>query len=124
MHTVKIAVVDDDDLVRATVCELVRVACPGAEVVDYVSSAYVLHEIETSTVDLLITNCQMPDMDGPSLVRKLRELKHSLPIIMISASNGAQELGEAAGIDRFVPKNLLYPGLVEAIHALLPKTVD
>jgi len=121
MHTVRIAVVDDDDLVRAAACELARLACPGAEVLDYASATYALHEIETSTVDLLITNCHMPDMDGPSLVRKLRELKLSLPIIMISASDGAQEVGEAAGIDRFVPKNLLYPALMEAIHALLPK---
>ena len=124
MHPLKIAVVDDDDLVRATACELVREACPDAEVMEYASSTYALHEIETSTVDLLVTNCQMPDMDGPSLVRKLRELKHSLPIIMISASDGAKELGEAAGIDLFVPKNLLYPGLMEAIHALLTRTAD
>lgn len=119
MSAIKIAVVDDDDLVRATVCELVRETCPGAVVADYASSTYALHEIETSTVDLLITNCQMPDLDGPSLVRKLREQKQSLPIIMISGSEGARELGEAAGIDRFVPKYLLHPGLAEAITDLL-----
>lgn len=119
MRPVKIAIVDDDDLIRTTVCDLVREICPGALVADFASATYVLHEIETSTVDLLITNCHMPDMDGPSLVRKLRAEKHSLPIIMISASEGAEELGTAAGIDRFIPKHLLHPGLAEAISELL-----
>jgi len=122
MRTLKIAVVDDDDLIRATVCYMVRDACPGAEVVDFVSATYALHEIETGTVDLLITNCHMGDMDGPTLVRILREHKHSLPIIMISGSDGAKELGEMAGIDRFVPKHLLHSELGEAVNALLVPT--
>jgi CheY-like chemotaxis protein len=120
MRAVKIAVVDDDDLIRAAVCEMVREACRGVELAEYASAIYAFHEIETGTVDLLITNCHMADMDGPTLVRKLREQKHSLPIIMISGSDGAQELGEAVGIDSFVPKHLLHPGLVEAIGTLLP----
>ena len=119
MRPPKIAVVDDDDLIRAAVCDLVRETCPSAQVVEYRSATHALHEIGTGTVDLLVTNFHMPDMDGAALVRKVREQKHVLPIIMISASEGAQELGEAAGIDRFVPKHLLHPGLAEAIGALL-----
>lgn len=42
---------------------------------------------------------------------------------MISASDGAQKLGEAAGIDRFVPKPFLHPELAEAISALLAPTL-
>jgi CheY-like chemotaxis protein len=122
MRPAKIAVVDDDDLIRATVCDMVREICPGAQVVEYRSATRAMHEVETGTVDLLVTNCHMPDMDGATLVRKLREQKHALPIIMISGSDGARELGEAAGIDRFVPKNLLHPGLAEAINALLVST--
>jgi len=58
---------------------------PTAEIVDCPASArHVLHEIETGTVDLLITNCHMTDMDGPTLVRTLREQKHSIPIVMVS----------------------------------------
>ena len=38
---------------------------------------------------------------------------------MVSGSDDARELGEEAGIDRFVPKVRLQAGLAEAIHALL-----
>lgn len=122
MRPAKIAVVDDDDLIRATVCDMVREVCPGVQVVEYRSATRAMHEIETGTVDLLVTNFHMPDMDGSALVRQLREQKHTLPIIMISASEGAQELGEAAGIDRFVPKHFLHPGLAQAINALFTPT--
>ncbi|MEP6668330.1 MAG: response regulator [Chthoniobacter sp.] len=116
----KIAIVDDEALVRSVICDVVREAWPIAEIVDYASARHVFHEIETGTVDLLITNCYMMDMDGPTLVRTLREQKQSIPIVFVSGSDDARQLGEAAGIDRFVAKNLLHTDLVEAISALLP----
>lgn len=119
MHGLKIVVVDDEDQVREVICETVRQALAGAEVADYASAKHAFHEIQTGTVDLLITNCHMPDMDGPSLVRALREQKHALPIIMISGSDDARCRGEEAGIDRFVCKHLIHPDLEEALHALL-----
>ena len=61
----------------------------------------------------------MPEMDGPTLVRTIREEKNSIPIIMVSGSPEARGLGENAGIDRFVAKVQLRPALAEAIHALL-----
>lgn len=119
MHGLKIAVVDDDDLIREIICETVKQTLAGALVTDYVSAKQAFHEVETGTVDLLITNCHMPDMDGPSLVRALREQKHGLPIIMVSGSDDARRLGEEAGIDRFVAKHLIHPDLEESLHALL-----
>jgi len=125
MPALKIAIVDDEDLVRGVICDVVKDACPTAVITEFSSARYALHEVETGTVDLLITNCHMADMDGPTLVRTLREQKHSVPIIMVSGSEDARDLGEAAGIDRFVAKNLLPGDLVDAISTLLeiPKRV-
>lgn len=119
MPCLKIVVVDDDDLVRGVVCATLRELIPTAQVDEYATSLEVIREVETGTVDLLITNCHMPDMDGPSLVRTLRERKYSLPIIMISGSDGARELGEKAGIDRFVAKHALHTELSESVFSLL-----
>ena len=46
----------------------------------------------------------MPDMDGPTLVHEIRQMKNSLPIIMVSGSDDARVLGEKAGIDKFVER--------------------
>ena len=119
MPALKFAIVDDEDLVRSVIRDVVREAWPTAEIAEFASAKHAFHEIETGTVNLLITNCHMTDMDGPTLVRMLRKQKHSIPILMVSGSDDARQLGEAAGIDRFVAKNLLHIELVEAITTLL-----
>jgi CheY-like chemotaxis protein len=119
MHETRIVVVDDDDAIRSLVCALAREAAPCATIGEHFSSLHALHEVETGEADLLITNCHMPDMDGPTLVQKIRGMKKTLPIIMVSGSPEARELGEKAGIDKFVDKNRLNVELGEAIHTCL-----
>ena len=119
MKTPRIVVVDDNDTIRSMVMAAARDALPSATVTGHHSSLRALQEITSGAADLLITNCHMPDMDGPTLVKKIRADRISIPIIMISASDDARELGEEAGIDRFVAKHTIYPALSEAIHALI-----
>ena len=114
-----IVVVDDDDAIRSVVCALAHEAAPCATIEEHTSSLHALHEVETGVVDLLITNCHMPDMDGPTLVQKIRGMKNAIPIIMVSGDPDARELGEKAGIDRFVEKSRLNAELGEAIHTVL-----
>ena len=115
----KLLIVDDDDEVRAIILEVARETVPSAEITEYAAATNALREIERDSVDLLITNCHMPDMDGPTLVKELRDHKHALPIIMVSGSDDARRLGEQAGIDRFVAKHLIHPDLPVAISELL-----
>ena len=114
-----IVVVDDDDAIRSVVCALAHEAAPGATIEEHTSSLHALHEVETGGVNLLITNCHMPDMDGPPLVQKIRGMKSAIPIIMVSGDPRARELGEKAGIDHFVEKSRLNAELGEAIHTVL-----
>lgn len=119
MHSVRIIVVDDDDAIRSIVVAVTQEAVPAAEVLSFSSSLQVLQEISTGSVDLLITNCHMPDMDGPTLIRTLRREKNAIPIIMISGSDEARRMAEEVGVDRFVAKHVVHVELPGAIHALL-----
>jgi DNA-binding response OmpR family regulator len=119
MSPIKVVVVDDDDQIRDIIQHIASETLPRAEVIVYTSAIHAMHEVETGTAHLLITNCHMPDMDGPTLVRTLRQKKLALPIIMVSGSEDAQSLGEQAGIDRFVAKHLIYAELGDAIAVLL-----
>lgn len=118
-HDLQLLIVDDDDVTRDLVERLVRRAYPHAQVFAYASSLKVLQRIQSGHVDLLITNCHMPDMDGPTLVRSLREQKFSLPILMISGSPEAHALGAKAGIDGFIDKHMLVVNLHKAMRDLL-----
>jgi CheY-like chemotaxis protein len=115
----RIVVVDDDDDVRSVLCALAHEAVPCATIDQHRSALNALHEVETGLADLLITNCHMPDLDGPTLVQTIRGMKNAIPIIMVSASADARELGEKAGIDWFVEKNRLSAELGDAIHMCL-----
>ena len=114
----KLVIVDDDDQVRELVREMAQQALPSAEFSEYNLATNALRAIETGSADLLITNCHMPDMDGPTLVKTLRDRRNTIPIIMVSGSDDARKLGEAAGIDRFVPKDLLHRELTKAIFSV------
>lgn len=116
-----LVIVDDDDDIRHAVETVARETFPDADIASYNACVPAIKRIKTGTTDLLITNCHMPDMDGPTLVRKLRAEHHSLPIVMVSASEDARQLGEDAGIDRFVKKCELTQHLPAALRNLLPR---
>jgi CheY-like chemotaxis protein len=119
VHTPHIVIVDDDDSVRSVVVEIARDAKPSADVSSHASALHALQEIHSSGVDLLITNCHMPDMDGPTLVRTLRAEKNAIPVIMVSGSDDARAVAEELGVDRFIPKHTVHAALADAILSLL-----
>ncbi|WP_283147477.1 hybrid sensor histidine kinase/response regulator [Silvimonas soli] len=76
-----------------------------------------LEQIHQAAYDLIITDIQMPRMDGYTLVRALRAQGITVPIIAITANvyRDEQERCRAAGVDYFLTK----PVQTEALRALL-----
>jgi two-component system cell cycle sensor histidine kinase/response regulator CckA len=76
--------VEDDDPVRMFAARALR--SKGYRVVDAKSGETALEQIRggTGPIDLLITDIVMPDIDGPRLVREVRELDPSIKVIFIS----------------------------------------
>lgn len=63
--------------------------------------------------DLILTDPQMPGMDGFTLARRLRDAGHVMPIVAITASVGPDvaERRQQAGIDRCLTKPVGLPTL-------------
>jgi DNA-binding response OmpR family regulator len=78
-----ILVVDDDRPIANVLSDLL---CDEG---DDVRTAYdgqaALNEIDREPVDLILSDVSMPKLDGPSLVRRLRERGQSTPVILMSA---------------------------------------
>ena len=72
------------------------------------------------TVDLVLTDLVMPEMDGAEVIRVLKELAPEIPMILISGKVKMYEKGTRA--DVFLPKGT-YPAaeLLEKIRMLLVK---
>lgn len=72
--------------------------------------------------DLIISDCQMPVMDGLSFARRFRALGRPTPMLMLSGQDNAEVVVAAldAGFNAFVPKPITGPLLVDAIRLVLP----
>ncbi|MBI0575774.1 response regulator transcription factor [Neobacillus cucumis] len=64
------------------------------------------NRFKCETWDALIVDWMLPGMDGVTICRKIREEKHSVPIIMLTAkdSESDQVLGLEMGADDYVTK--------------------
>ena len=83
-----------------------------------------LNLMEKQQIDLVISDIMMPEMDGYEFVQTLRETKHTLPILMITAKSQLESL-EAAfklGVDDYMVKPLRLEELGLRVKALLRRS--
>ncbi|HWB58194.1 MAG TPA: response regulator [Chthoniobacteraceae bacterium] len=99
-----ILIADDDEGVRELLTAVVRRTLPGSTIVAVENGRQALDFYRQHGADLVISNFMMPEMNGPSLVRELRDSHDDVPIIMVSGSPKAEVAGMAAGVDCFIHK--------------------
>lgn len=114
-----ILLVDDEEVVRNVAQKTlerfgyrVLLACHGAEAL----GMYVQHRAQVSAV---VTDMEMPIMDGPALVLALRTINPEVRIIGSSGhtSNGNVAAAIGAGLEFFIPK----PYTAEALLKMLDR---
>ncbi len=82
----RILVVDHSKVTRRLICKTVGDSLPEAEVLDCGSGEEARKICEEGVIDLVTTSLSLPDMDGMSLARDVREQspQRYIPIIVIS----------------------------------------
>ena len=85
--------VDDSAAMRQMLASLLRTA--GYEVVEAVDGADALEKARSRRVDLVLTDQNMPRMDGLALTRALRAEGQSQPILLLTTEEG-EDLRQAA----------------------------
>lgn len=119
----KIMVVEDDLTLRLTLTELFRLQ--GFAVVTARDGDEGYLQAVAHQPDLIITDLQMPILDGIELARLIRRERGKLsgiPIIALSGNLGEFNLPEklGAGIDRFMDKSVFdSKSLMESVNSLL-----
>jgi DNA-binding NtrC family response regulator len=79
----RILVVDDDAEIALLVRKVLTAA--GYSVSLATSAAQARSRFERETFDLVITDRQMPEESGADLIRALRRIKPTLPVVMMTA---------------------------------------
>jgi FixJ family two-component response regulator len=101
-----VAVVDDDHAIGTALARLVRTI--GYRSATFASAEAVLHGMEIHTPACILTDIQMPGMNGLDLIRELRQRGYDLPIMVMTAypSLANRELALAAGAMEYMTKPL------------------
>lgn len=122
---IKILAVDDD--VKILNLVQIHLSRAGFAVIKAMNGIEALDQIEEELPDLAVVDVMMPEMDGYTLTKKLREL--DIPVLLLTAKGELEdkEKGFLAGSDDYVvkpfePKELLFR--IQAILRRYDKTVD
>lgn len=114
-----ILVVDDSAVDRIRVEKLLLKE--GLTVKTVTGGREALEVLKQQPPDLVLTDMQMPEMDGLQLVQEIRANHPSVPVILMTA-HGSEELAVEAlqkGAASYVPKRNLAHDLAETIANLL-----
>lgn len=116
-----IMVVDDSASVRQVVGITLRGA--GYDVVEGVDGADALKRLDGRRVHLIISDVNMPNMDGITFVREVRKLAgyRFTPIMMLTTESdeAKKREGQAAGAKAWVVKPFQPPQLLGAVAKLV-----
>jgi two-component system chemotaxis response regulator CheY len=117
-----IITVDDSATMRNMVSFTLKAA--GHEVLQAADGAEALTLLKTRSVDLVISDINMPNMDGITLTRQLRGLPQfkSTPIILLTTeSDPAKKAdGRAAGATGWIVKPFQQAQLLAVVAKVLP----
>lgn len=117
---VQVLVVDDDVTVRAAMRRVLEHHGYTVIVAEDALDALRVLERTHVPVDLLITDVQMPGMQGDALVARVREAWPDLPVLFVSGEpRNARLVQETSGRVQFLAKPFLPTELLETIRGIL-----
>ena len=115
----KILVAEDDAQLQQLFCRVLT--RNGFTAIGASDGLAALEVLEHESIDLIISDIMMPRMDGYTLSRSLRETGNHIPVLMITAKDGFQDMqtGFLAGADDYMIKPINVNELILRVNALL-----
>lgn len=117
----KIMIVDDCSVLRKMISYPLVHA--GYETMTSENGRIGLEKLSTQTVDLIITDYNMPEMTGIEMIRNLRKcaIHHSTPILLLTTECTPEKKleGKQAGANGWMVKPFTDGNLLNAVRVLL-----
>jgi two-component system chemotaxis response regulator CheY len=118
----RVLIVDDSVSMRQMVSFTLREG--GFEVIEAEHGQDALDKLQSAPVDLVITDLNMPVMDGITLIQNLRAqpAMKTKPILMLTTEGlaGKKEQGKAAGATGWIVKPFDPEKLLQTVAKVLP----
>lgn len=115
----EILVVDDDDIIRETLCELLSLdhACQTA-----VTAEEALARLEAQAFDVVLTDVSMPGLSGLELLNRVVQLYPGTPVIIISGLSDQEQAQSLIGLGAF--DYLLKPFRLEVVEDSVRRAIQ
>jgi len=120
----KVLYVEDDENLRLETTKIIERIF---EKVDVASDGEEGFNSFTSThYDLIITDIEMPQMDGIDMSRNIRAINKDTPIVVVSAYSNTDYFMDAIaiGIDYYILKPIKMPRLIDTLFAAVKRVTD
>ena len=114
-----VLVVDDQPEIRNLMVEILKKR--GYQVSTASDGHDALSQFALARPDLVITDLTMPGLNGYQLCRLIRGIS-SVPVLVMSAQMGAEDMAYRMGADAFIPKPFDLEDLWAEIEELLLET--
>lgn len=117
----KILLLDDHAIVLDGLEAILQSDASLEVVAKFSNGNLALSYLKTDTVNLVITDYSMPDMDGLTLVKEIKLQAPAVKIIMLSMHDEASIIRDvmAAGLDGYILKKYAQSELLHAVEAVL-----
>ncbi|UCF34498.1 MAG: response regulator [Phycisphaerales bacterium] len=118
----KILLVDDSRTIR-NIQKSVLMQLGHNDIVEASDGLEALDQYKRESPDLIFIDWNMPNMDGITLVRKIREIDKNTPLIMCTTQAEKSRVLEAikAGVNNYVVKPFMTESLAEKITQTMEK---
>ena len=119
----RILVVDDEDVLREMLGDALRLS--GFEVLEAADGSKALTILQSGKVDLIISDVNMPGMDGYEMLSHLRAQGDETPAILLTARRERVDVtkGLKLGADDYVTKPFGLEELILRVNAVLRRTM-
>ncbi len=113
----KILIVEDDKHLNKAICEMLKNIADIVPIYDGEEAMYVC---EQNIFDLIILDIMLPNVDGFTILKKIRS-KGTCPVIMLTAKDSIADKvrGLKLGADDYVTKPFYRDELIARVNALL-----
>jgi CheY-like chemotaxis protein len=116
-----ILVVDDDDMVRSSLTNLLRRFCPEAEVVTASGGFEAGQMVSVHVPDLVLLDIMLPGIDGFQACRMIKDQYNDVKILAITGYGSTENRDRIidSGADGFLTKPVGAEELLENVKSLL-----
>ena len=120
----RVLYVEDDENLRLETIKIIERIFANVDVASDGLDGY--QSFRTMKYDLVITDIEMPNLNGIEMSKKIREINKDIPIVVVSAYSNTEYFIDsiALGIDYYILKPIKMPHLIDTLYSAVKRITD